>query len=171
MIAEGQHIPPGLWNEHLISYQELSAGRQFPKFNRRIIAVAHGDRVPGTIETGLVEQWYDKPKGFVSLIEKNKPWHEIDRIDLCICEAARKPGRGEASFAEGLKELVPHMHGWASEKLVSPVGPLRELGTIREVGGSAVADFLYAIFPIGRPPGGVAMPAPGGVAAGSWRAI
>jgi hypothetical protein len=87
-------------------------------------------------------------------------------------EAALKPGRNEASFAEGLKGLVPHIQGWASEKLVSPVGPLWELGTIREAGGSDVADLLYAIFPIGRPPGGAAMPpVPVGPAAGSWTRI
>jgi hypothetical protein len=172
MIAERQHLPPSLWNDHLISFQELSADRKFPPtFNGRIVAVGHGDRPPGRIETGL-EPYYDRPKGFVSLISKGKPWKEIERIDLCVCQAALKPGRNEASFAEGLKGLVPHIQGWASEKLVSPVGPLWELGTIREAGGSDVADLLYAIFPIGRPPGGAAMPpVPVGPAAGSWTRI
>ena len=174
MIAEAQHIHRSRWNDHLISFQELDTGRQFPDaaaFNKRIIAVAHGDTL-GRIET-QVDAVSDLPVEFLSLINKNKPLTEIERIDLCVCHADRKPAGGY-SFAEGLRrrvdQLNPNITGWASDLGVSPAHPRGYLGTIREGGGSSAAhDFLYAIFPIGRPPGGgAAMPAPGG-AGGMWR--
>jgi hypothetical protein len=173
MIAEGQHIPRSLWNDHLISFQQLSTRQQrFPgTFNRRIIAVAHGDRFGGIeLQTPNVS---DNAAGFVTLIERNEPLLGIDRIDLCVCNAARKPGRFIDSLAERLRGQLdnstnPNITGWASDLGVSPAHPLGHLGTIQEGGGSGAGEILHAIFPIGRPPGGAAMPAPGG-AGGMWR--
>jgi RHS repeat-associated protein len=99
MIAEGQRIPQSLWNDHLISYQQLyTRPQRFPAtFNRRTIAVAHGDAL-GEIETKSGDYLSDNPYGFVDLINKSEPLTGIDRIDLCVCHAARN-SEGHQSFA------------------------------------------------------------------------
>ena len=167
MIAENQRVPRSLWNDHIISFQQLNAGRQFPaNFNRRIITVAHGN--PGSIETGLGNV-YDNEFGFVDLIDKNKPLAGIDRIDLCVCIASQRPGQHQASFAQKMRNYLDihgsNITGWASERGVTPIGPVWNLGEIRE-GGSTPREVFHGIFPIPLP--GVEMPTPTGNAVGTW---
>ena len=169
MIADNLRVPRSLWNDHIISFQQLNAGRQFPaNFNRRIITVAHGN--PGSIETGLGNV-YDNEFGFVDLIDKNKPLAGIDRIDLCVCIASQRPGQHQASFAQKMRNYLDihgsNITGWASERGVTPIGPVWNLGEIRE-GGSTPREVFHGIFPIPGLRPGVEMPTPTGNAVGTW---
>jgi hypothetical protein len=167
MIAENQRIPRSLWNDHIISFQQLNTGRQFPaSFNRRIITVAHGN--PGSIETGLANV-HDEI-GFVDLIDNNQPLRGIDRIDLCVCHANQRPGQ-QASFAQKMRNYLDirgsNITGWASETGVTPIGPVWNLGEIRE-GGSTLRELSHGVFPIPGLRPGVEMPTPTGNPVGLW---